>query len=373
MTLSVDVAQSLGSFSLEAKFESRGRLTALFGASGSGKTSMVNLIAGLTRPSRGRIAIDGKPLVDTEKRIFLPAHKRRIGYVFQDARLFPHLTVGQNLNYGRWFTPGAERYADQAGVIEMLGIGHLLDRRPGALSGGEKQRVALGRALIASPRLILMDEPLAALDEARKAEIMPYIERLRDESRIPIVYVSHSMAEVARLATDVVMMSGGRVAAAGTAAEILLRHDLLPPEHRDEAGALLSLTVVEQDEHYRLTVLRSAGGLWRLPRVEAEPGAILRARVRARDVMISTGPIEGASALNMLEATIRSIEAGEGPDAILKLDCGGEVLLARITRKSVDGLGLAVGRTVQAVIKSVTFEAQGGAHRRPVDSLAAPQ
>ena len=198
MTLSVAVRHRLGAFELDAAFESGGRLTALFGASGSGKTSLVNIIAGLIRPDKGRIAVDGRVLVDTATRSFVPKHKRRIGYVFQDARLFPHMTVGQNLAYGSWFAPRGERSADREKVVELLGIGHLLQRKPDLLSGGEKQRVAIGRALLASPLLILMDEPLASLDEARKAEILPYIERLRDETRVPIVYVSHSVAEVAQ-------------------------------------------------------------------------------------------------------------------------------------------------------------------------------
>ena len=215
MSLQVDIRHRLGAFSLDATFETSGRLTALFGPSGSGKTSLVNLIGGLLRPDEGRIVADGRVLVDTAARIFVPKHKRRIGYVFQDARLFPHMTVGQNLRYGRFFTPAAERYSDMDGVVELLGIGHLLDRRPGLLSGGEKQRVAIGRALLASPRLILMDEPLASLDDRRKAEIMPYIERLRDETKIPIVYVSHSVAEVARLATDIVVLDEGKVGGIG--------------------------------------------------------------------------------------------------------------------------------------------------------------
>ena len=232
MTLSVDIKHRLGAFELDAAFESSGRLTALFGASGSGKTSLVNIIAGLIRPAKGRIAADGRVLVDTAKRIFVPKHRRRIGYVFQDARLFPHMSVRQNLAYGGWFAPRGERHAEKSAVVELLGIGGLLDRRPNLLSGGEKQRVAIGRALLANPRLILMDEPLASLDEARKAEILPYIERLRDETMVPIVYVSHSVAEVARLATDVVVMKDGKVVASGPTADIMQRLDLLPDEER---------------------------------------------------------------------------------------------------------------------------------------------
>src|SRR5260221_10036860 len=236
MTIEVDVAHRLGVFALEVRFTSEGRLTAFFGQSGAGKASLVNVIGGLIRPDRGRIAVDGTTLVDTASGIFVPAHRRRIGYVFQEGRLFPHLTVRQNLMFGRWFRPPQERKVQLETVLDLLGIGHLLQRRPGALSGGEKQRVAIGRALLASPRLLLMDEPLAALDDERKAEILPFIERLRDESRIPIVYVSHSLAEVARLATTLVLVADGRVAAAGPVAGFMSRVDLQPLARRIAAG-----------------------------------------------------------------------------------------------------------------------------------------
>src|SRR5579875_3965665 len=208
--LEVEFTHILGGFTLDIAFSSGGGVTALFGRSGAGKTSVVHAIAGLLRPRRGRIAINGAVLVDTENRIFVPAHKRRIGYVFQEGRLFPHLTVRQNLLYGRWFTPAPRRYGRLEHVVELLGIEPLLDRRPGLLSGGEKQRVAIGRALLSSPQLLLMDEPLASLDEGRKSEILPYIERLRDETDVPIIYVSHSVPEVTQLATTLVVLSDGK-------------------------------------------------------------------------------------------------------------------------------------------------------------------
>lgn len=206
MIIAVDVAHRFGSFVLEARFTSEGKLTALFGRSGSGKTSLLNIIAGIVRPNRGSVVLDDRVLVDTDRRIFIPAHRRRVGYVFQEPRLFPHLTVRRNLLYGRWFTPRAERKLVLDQVLELLDIGHLLNCRPMALSGGEKQRVAIGRALLTSPHLLLMDEPLASIDEARKEEILPFIERLRDEAHVPIVYVSHSLPEVARLATTVAVI-----------------------------------------------------------------------------------------------------------------------------------------------------------------------
>lgn len=228
MSLIVDIKHRLGGFALNASFVSEGSLTALFGRSGSGKTSLVNIIGGLVRPEHGRVVVDGVTLVDTEKQIFVRSHRRRIGYVFQEGRLFSHLTVRQNLLYGRWFTARTERYGSLDHVVDLLGFEQLLGRRPDQLSGGEKQRVAIGRALLASPRLLLMDEPLASLDDARKAEILPYIERLRDETKIPIVYVSHSVPEVRRLAATVVVMADGKVAGAGPIREVMSRADLFP-------------------------------------------------------------------------------------------------------------------------------------------------
>jgi molybdate transport system ATP-binding protein len=356
MSLQVDIRRRLGAFSLDATFETSGRLTALFGPSGSGKTSLVNLIGGLLRPDEGRIIADGRVLADSAARIFLPKHRRRIGYVFQDARLFPHMTVGQNLRYGRFFTPAAERYGDMDGVVQLLGIGHLLDRRPGLLSGGEKQRVAIGRALLASPRLILMDEPLASLDDRRKAEIMPYIERLRDETWIPIVYVSHSVAEVARLATDIVVLDEGKVAASGPTSEILQRLDLLPEEERGEGGAVLEMQVAGRNEAFGMSTLISPAGEIQVVGLDAETGSTVRVRIRARDVIVATERPRGISALNMLPGRIAEVSSGDGHFADVLIECSGEAVTARITRQSAEMLGLAPGLDVFAVIKSVTFD-----------------
>jgi molybdate transport system ATP-binding protein len=213
--LRVDVEKQLGDFSLAAAFESQGRVTGLFGASGAGKTTLVNMIAGLLRPDRGTIVVDGETLDDTSSGIHVPVWRRRIGYVFQDARLFPHLDVQHNLDYGRRMN-GLPADAEQhKRVTDLLDIGHLRDRRPGKLSGGERQRVALGRALLAKPRLLLLDEPLGALDEGRRAEILPYLMRLRDEARIPMVYVSHDAAEMRQLATQIVLLQRGRISSLG--------------------------------------------------------------------------------------------------------------------------------------------------------------
>jgi molybdate transport system ATP-binding protein len=213
--LTVDIEKRLGEFSLATRFATGGGVTVLFGASGAGKTTLVNMIAGLLTPDRGRITLDDLVLFDSAQRIDVPAHRRRIGYVFQDGRLFPHLTVAANLDYGRRMSRLEHDVGEAERMIKLLDIGHLLDRRPGKLSGGERQRVAVGRALLMRPRLLLLDEPLAALDAARKREILPYLERLRDETRVPMVYVSHHAAELKRIATSVVLLDDGRVIASG--------------------------------------------------------------------------------------------------------------------------------------------------------------
>jgi molybdate transport system ATP-binding protein len=354
MSLAVDVTHRFGSFLLEARFVSEGRLTAFFGRSGSGKTTLINLIAGVIRPDRGRIVLDDAVLVDTKQRIFVPKYRRRVGYVFQEGRLFPHLTVRQNLLFGRWFTPRRERNIGLDQVLDLLGIAHLLDRRPGALSGGEKQRVAIGRALLTSPRLLLLDEPLASLDDTRKEEILPFIERLRDEAQVPIVYVSHSISEVTRLATTVVTILDGRVVAVGPPTEVLGRADA--PYDTGEAGAVIDAVIGGHDPSFGLTTLRSPAGALQAPHLDLPIGTPVRVRIRAREVMIATTPPDGLSALNVLPALVTALEqAGEGAVAV-GLDCSGVHLTARLTRKSVDALGLEPGRKVYAVIKSVALD-----------------
>jgi molybdate transport system ATP-binding protein len=354
--LSVAVQHRFGDFVLDAAFDSAGGLTALFGRSGAGKTSLINAIAGLLRPERGRIVVDGEVLTDIERGIFVPARRRRIGYVFQEGRLFPHMTVRQNLLYGRWFAPKSGSTGEVDQIIDLLGLGALLHRRPTNLSGGEKQRVAIGRALLARPRLLVMDEPLASLDEARKTEILPYIERLRDAAGVPIVYVSHQVAEVARLATTLVVLTEGRVAAIGPTAAIMGRIDLFPLTGRAEAGAILATTVAGHDPAFGLTVLRAAAGELRVPHLDLPVGAALRVRIRSRDVMIALAPPEGLSALNVLPGTVSEIRGADGPIVEMRLDCAGEPLIARLTRRSVETLGLTPGRPVYAVIKSIAFD-----------------
>lgn len=356
MSLSVDIRHRLGDFQLAARFESTGRLTALFGASGAGKSSVVAMIAGLIRPEHGRIVIDGEPLVDTERGVYVPRHRRRIGYVFQEGRLFPHMSVRRNLLYGHWFTSAAERYTRLDAVVDLLGIAPLLDRKPDRLSGGEKQRVAIGRALLASPRLLLMDEPLAALDEARKAEILPYIERLRDEIGLPIVYVSHSVAEVARLATTVVTMANGQVTAVGRPADLLSRPDLAPGADEAEAGVVLKAVIESHDETFGLTELSAAGGRLTVPRLQRPVGTPVRVRVRSRDVMLALELPQGLSALNVLPAVVAEIGEPHGPAVEVRLTAADATLTARLTRRSVSMLDLRPGRQVYAVIKSIAFD-----------------
>jgi molybdate transport system ATP-binding protein len=353
MTIEVDVDHRLGDFRLRVGFAAGGRLTALFGASGSGKTSLVNVIAGLIRPRHGRVVIDGQVLTDTERHTFVPAHRRRVGYVFQEGRLFPHLSVRRNLLYGRWFAPRSERYASLAAVVEMLGIGPLLDRIPAGLSGGEKQRVAIGRALLASPRLLLMDEPLASLDDERKADILPYVERLRDDFRIPIVYVSHSLAEVARLATTVVVLSAGSVVAHGAATEVLNRDDSLPGA--GAAGTILEAVVGGRDA-FGLTCLRTRAGDLQVAGLHLAVGTATRVRIRPEDVLVATAAPNQLSALNIFVGTIVALNPADASTIDVTMACGAQPLRARLTRRSVEQLALRQGLQVYAIVKSVALD-----------------
>jgi molybdate transport system ATP-binding protein len=354
VTLEVALAHRFPGFHLEAAFSAPPGITALFGRSGAGKTSIVKAVAGLLRPDLGRIVADGAVLTDTKAGIRLPPHRRRIGYVFQDARLFPHLTVRQNLRYGAFFAPRGLSGPAPEDIADLLGIGALLDRRPGALSGGETARVGLARAILSRPRLLLLDEPLASLDDARKAEILPYLEALRDRTGLPMLYVSHAMAEVARLATTIVLLEAGRVVVSGPAAEILSDPALAPGIGLREVGALLEATVLAEDDGDGLSRLATAAGDVLLPRVAAGQGARLRLRLLAQDVMIATGPVAGLSALNALPAVIEEVRTGEGPGALVRLRAGEAAILARVTQRSVRALDLRPGRAVTAVLKAMS-------------------
>nr|WP_083599320.1 molybdenum ABC transporter ATP-binding protein [Shimia gijangensis] len=354
--LSVSLQHRLDALELDVSFEASPGLTVLFGGSGSGKTTIINAVAGLLRPDQGRISVNGQVLCDTHQRLWLPPHRRRLGYVFQEGRLFPHLSVRQNLRFGQWFAPKDAPREDMTRVVDMLGIGPLLERRPGALSGGEKQRVAIGRALLASPRLILADEPLAALDEARKAEILPYFERLRDESDVPILYVSHSAAEVARLATTIVALEGGKVVRQGSAIEVL-GDPMFTPSGVRAVGAVIEAQVVGHHDD-GLSELDAKGASLFLPRVPQQIGAPVRVRIAAQDVMLSLTRPEGISALNILKGRISQIRAGDGPGAIVSLDTNAGRVLARLTRRSVTAMSLAEDLEVYAVVKTVSIAPQ---------------
>ncbi|WP_339762971.1 molybdenum ABC transporter ATP-binding protein [uncultured Hoeflea sp.] len=351
MSLSVRFTHRFHDFSLDVAFEAPSGVTALFGRSGSGKTTVVNAVAGLLKPAAGRVQLDETLLFESERRLFVPVHQRRLGYVFQEGRLFPHLNVRQNLLYGRWFARNRSGVALDH-VVEMLGIGDLLARQPGRLSGGEKQRVAIGRALLANPQLLLMDEPLAALDEDRKGEILPYLERLREETEIPILYVSHSMAEVARLATTLVLMEKGRVVRAGPAADMLSDPENVPALGVRSAGASLHGIVAAQEEDGLTRLEASAGPLY-LPRVDAPLGTRISIRILAHDVILSRSRPEGLSALNVLPATVTAVRLGDGPGAIIQLRAGDDLLLARITRRSAHALALEPGAECFAILKTV--------------------
>jgi len=358
MTLTVDIERTLGSFRLKTAFSAGKGVTALFGRSGAGKTSVVNAIAGILRPDRGRIDINGEVVFDDERGIDVPTPKRRIGYVFQEGRLFPHLSVRQNLGYAGLFSRGMP--ASEFGhVVELLGLRDLLERRPGNLSGGEKQRVAIGRALLSSPRLLLLDEPLASLDAYRKDEVLQYIELIRDEIRIPVVYVSHAVEEVVRLADTVVLLSAGNVAAVGPAEEIMGRPDLRASTGAFEGGAVIEATVVEQDVQDDLATLQFDGGTLTVPNVDALIGEPVRVRIRARDVSIALERPQRISIQNVLRGRIAALGPGSSGIVDVSIAIGATTLRSRITARAIRQLGLVVGLEVYALVKSVSLDRHG--------------
>ncbi len=342
--LQVAIQKSLGDFQLDVSFDAPSGVTAIFGRSGSGKTSLVNAVAGLLHPDAGRIALGDQVLFDDGAGIRRAPQQRRVGYVFQDARLFPHMSVERNLRYG------GDHDADR--VIDVLGLGDLLTRRPAGLSGGEKQRVALGRALMSDPQILLLDEPLAALDAPRKAEIMPYIERLRDDVQVPMLYVSHDVSEVARLATTLVILDAGSVVAAGPVGEVLSRPAAVPLLGVRDAGAVIVTKVAGRLLDDGLTELVFSGGRIMLPGILGVLGQTVRLRIPAQDVILARTVPDGISALNVLPVTITALEQGRGPGVAVGLKAGDDALLARVTRRSAQRMELAVGQQVFAIIKA---------------------
>jgi molybdate transport system ATP-binding protein len=354
--IDVDIEQRLGAFHLAVQFAADAPIVGLFGASGAGKSSIVNAIAGIAKPLRGFIRVDGRDLFDAARGIDLRPEERRVGYVFQDALLFPHLDVNANLLYGQRLRRPAQRFIDARKVVELLGIGALLRRKPATLSGGERQRVAIGRALLAQPRILLFDEPLAALDVARKSEILDYVERLRDELRIPMVYVTHSASEIARLADTVVVLSEGRCVAAGNVEAVMGRSDLAPLA-RLEAPSVIDARVAGHDRDGQLTTLAFAGGELLVPLLHAAVGDRVRAGIRARDVSLSLRKPEGISILNVLPARVSAIGDDHGASIDVHLAIGAASLTARITRHSLHALAIREGQALFALIKAVSLDA----------------
>jgi molybdate transport system ATP-binding protein len=360
--------KQLGAFRFAARFETPAAgLLALFGRSGAGKTTLINLLAGLARPDRGRIVLNDLVLFDSQTGTDLPPERRRIGYVFQEGRLFPHMDVRRNLLYGRRRSAENSRDVSFEEIVRLLGIGHLLARRPSGLSGGERQRVAIGRALLANPRLLLLDEPLAALDGERKAEILPYIERLRDDINLPIVYVSHDPAEIIRLADQVLLLEQGGIVATGSVADIFSRPDLQQLVGADEAGVVLTARLISHDDTDGLSFLQFAGGRLAVPRLAVPTGNEVRLRVRARDVSIAATRPQGLSIQNILPAKITGIHSADDAHVDVELDAG-TPLRARVTHRAVRDLSLAIGMPVFALIKAVSVDRQAIASRGPASN-----
>jgi molybdate transport system ATP-binding protein len=344
-----------GAFRLDVDLDLPQRgISALFGHSGSGKTTVLRAIAGLERAPGALVALGDDVWQDDARGVFVPVHKRAIGYVFQEASLFPHLSVRANLEFGRKRVPVHERRFALEPVTALLGIAGLLERRPDGLSGGERQRVAIARALLASPRLLLMDEPLAALDLRRKLEILPYLERMHAELAIPIVYVSHSPDEVARLADHLVLLDDGKAVASGPLTETLARVDL-PPSFADDAGVVLE-TILAGHEEDALSRLEFAGGVLFVGRRREAVGTHLRCRIHARDVSLALDRPQGTSIVNRLPAVVTAVAATDTPGHVLvQLRMGDSPLLARITERSRRELGIAPGLRLWVQIKGVAL------------------
>lgn len=337
-------------------------IVALFGRSGCGKTTLVNIISGLLQPDEGRVELDGAVLTDTRQRIRIPVERRRIGYVFQDARLFPHLGVLANLRYGWRRAPHQERSIELDEVLSLLALEPLLARRPHQLSGGERQRVALGRALLSQPRLLLLDEPLSALDAARREEVLPYLERLRDRLSIPMVFVSHQLDEVLRLATHVALMEAGEIVASGTLSEISVRPELRAIVGSEAVGAVLDGVVTNVDVEEGVADVRIGRGTLRISLPDARIGAKLRIQLLARDIILATEPPRGLSVRNALEGIITELSEDIGQTLLVKVAIGADAaVLSRVTRSATQALGLRAGMTVWVLVKAVS--ARGHTYR----------
>jgi molybdate transport system ATP-binding protein len=359
MSFSVVLRHRFPSIQTDFAFEvSTPGVTVLFGPSGSGKSTIINAAAGLLRPDTCRIKVDGTLLADTTAGVWLPPERRRAGLVFQDSRLFPHMSVATNLRFGmRRVAPGTIGFDE---VVDLLGIAPLLGRRPHSLSGGERQRVAIGRALLAQPRLLLMDEPLASLDTARKAEILPYLIRLKTSLKLPVLYVTHALDEVMRLADSLVLLDAGRVVSFGSVSEVASRADL-PLAQRDDAGALLLCRVAQHETVRALTRLQGGGATFWVPLLDLALQAQCRVRIPAREVILAGKPPEAISLHNIVPGTVGRIIPDVARRSVLVeigLPDGG--LLSRVTPDAVIRLALAPGAPVLALIKSTSIEVLDG-------------
>ena len=341
-------------------------VVALFGRSGCGKTTLVNIISGLLQPDEGRVELDGITLTDTQAGIRMPVERRRIGYVFQDSRLFPHLGVLDNLRYGERRAPREGRIVGLDEVLALLGLEPLLARRTYQLSGGERQRVALGRALLSHPRLLLLDEPLAGLDAARREEVLPYLETLRDKLSIPMVYVSHQLEEVLRLATHVALMEAGHIVSFGTLSEISLRAEFRAIVGPEVVGAVVDGRVIQVDAERGMADVQLGRGILQISVLHARVGARMRIQLLARDIILATESPRGLSVRNALEGVIGELTDDVGQAILVKVDIGaGAAVLARVTRNAMEALGLRVGMGVWVLVKAVS--ARG--HTYPAGAL----
>ncbi len=369
--LSVAVKKVRGSFSLDAAFDlPTPGVVALFGRSGSGKSTLINLIAGLLDADTGRVALDDLVWLDTERRLNVPPERRCIGYVFQDARLFPHLSVAGNLRYGESRAP-ARGYVDLETVAGLLDLGPLMKRRTHQLSGGERQRVAIGRALLSQPSLLLLDEPLASLDAARREEVLPYLENLRDQLAVPMVYVSHDFDEVLRLCTYIVLMDKGKTIAQGGIAEMSLNEDLRSIIGADAVGAIIEGTVLGVDEPGGLMRVSVGRGELKVHAPHLAAGATLRVQLLARDLIVATQAPHNLSVRNILSGVVASVSRDDAESALIAIDIGGTVIMARVTTAAVRELGLAPGLPVWALVKSVSLRSHSFT-APPATSIARP-
>lgn len=363
--LRISVLKRRADFTLQAAFAApTPGVTALFGRSGSGKTTLVDIISGLLPPDEGEVRLGETLLTDTKQAVSVPVERRRIGYVFQDPRLFPHLSVAGNLRYGARRAAAATPVIAFEEVVSLLGLGRLLQRRPQGLSGGEKQRVSLGRALLSQPQLLLLDEPLGSLDVARRQEVLPYLEALRDRLSIPMVYVSHEFEEVLRLATHLVLLDAGRVVAEGTVTEMSLRPELRSIVGPELAGSVVEGVVTAVNATAGVADVSVGSGTLRVSLRDAVPGTHLRLQLLARDVILATRAIDGLSVRNAVCGAIAEISPDVEDTVLVSVDIGGAIVLSRITRAALAALRLHTGQPVWALMKAVSM--RGHTFRAPV-------